>query len=493
VACPADAGSLLLALTAFLLTSCTWIYGPEMAVPENLSATTAETDKIVLTWDAVENADIYYIYRSPSQDGTFGYHSFSYTAGYTDTDIDPEVAYYYKVTASDLESNNESPLTAAVRGDSRHDFAWSQTAVLSTAGASQIRICADPAPAAGSHDDYRAWAVLAGDTPGSPAEVHGYNRKTDGWEQFGEPFGSIDPSSPGSIDVAAYAGEVFAAYADTGYGGRITVKRYDWAAETWNNVGTTGPEGITGSDDARYISLEVAPAAAEPLPELVWIESDGSTYAVSSSFYDHSSDAWSTPVPLPDGGSGADPYVGTSTIRTASRLIAAFEDESGSGDRIKSGKFDGTTWTAVSSTGGLPGGGEDILDGYATLSGFSATDLYLAFMTDVPAFEVRRYDGTDWTTDLTPGGVSVSTVAETVGLAADDVDGEKYLYLFYRDGLSGYVRRRDISAGTWELLPLSADTEEMSLNPTYPEATAYNNLVFCAFLTGTSAQVRVWR
>jgi hypothetical protein len=486
------AGALLLMLTALLFSSCVWIYGPEMAVPENFAATTGETDKIVLTWEPVPHADIYYIYRSPSADGTFAYHAFSRSAEYTDTDIDPEVSYWYKVTASDLESNNESPRTAAVKGDSVHEFAWSQTAVLSTT-ASQIRISADPAPEAGLHDEYRAWAILAGDTPGSPAEVNGYNRDTDSWEQFGDPFGSIAPSIPGSIDIAAYAGEVYAAYADTGYGGKITVKRYDWTGETWENLGTTGPEGISGSDDARDISLEIAPAADNLLPELVWIEFDGSDYTVWSSFYDDISDTWSAPTVLPSGAAGPDPYVGTSTVRTGSHLIAAFEDESGSGDEcFKVSGYDGG-WVPIDTTG-LPGDStSDITDHYFSLAGFSGTELYLAYMTDTLAFEVRRYNGTDWSTDLTPGSITVSTAAEGVGLAGDDVNGDTYLYLFYRDSLSGYVQKRDISAGTWELLPVSADTEEMALNPTYPEAAVHNNIVYCAYLSGSSAQVRVWR
>lgn len=487
------AGALLLMLTALLFSSCVWIYGPEMTVPENFAATTGETDKIVLTWEPVPHADIYYIYRSPSADGTFDYRSFSRTAEYTDTDIDPEVSYWYKVTASDLESNNESPRTAAVKGDSVHEFAWSQTAVLSTT-ASQIRISADPEPEEGTHDEYRAWAILAGDSPGSPAEVNGYNRDTDSWEQFGDPFGSIAPSIPGSIDIAAYAGEVYAAYADTGYGGRITVKRYNWADETWENLGTTGPEGISGSDDSRYISLETAPDTGNPLPELVWIGFDGSNYTVWSSLYDDISDTWSTATDLPSGAAGPDPYVGTGTVRTGSHLIVAFEDEeAASGDeRFKVSGYDGG-WAPIDTTG-LPGDStSDITDHYFSLAGFSDTELYLAYMTDTVAFEVRRYNGTDWSTELSPGSINVSSAAEGVGLAADDVNGDMYLYLFYRESLSGYVQKRDISAGSWELLPVGTDTEEMSLSPSQPLLEVHNNIVYTAFLSGSSAQVRVWR
>ena len=489
---PTVAGAVFSVLAALLLSSCLWIYGPEMGVPENLSASVDETDKIILTWGPVENADIYYIYRSPRQHGDFDYHSFSYTADFTDTDIDPEVPYWYRVTSSDLESNNESPRTAAVMGDSLHDFAWSQTAVLSTA-ANRIRICADPAPEEGSREEYRAWAVLAGDTPGSPAEVHGYNRDTDTWEVFGDPFGSIDPSVPGSVDVAAYAGGVYAAYADTGYGGRITVKRYNWAGETWENVGTTGPEGISGSDGARYISLETARDADNPLPEVVWIGFDGSEYTVWSSFYDDITDSWSGPEDLPAGTAATDPYAGTSSLRTDSRLIAAFEDESGSGDRIRPAEYGGGGWNQLASSGGLPGGGDNIIDGYFELAGFAADALFIAYMTDTLTFEVRGYNGSDWNSVVTPAGITVSSAAERVGLAADDVDGEEFLYLFYRDSLSGYVRKRNIAAGTWELLPVSTDTEEMSLNPTFPETAAHNNIVYCAYLSGSSAQVRVWR
>ncbi len=479
-------------LTSLLFSSCVWIYGPEMTAPENFSATTSETDKIVLTWDSVANADIYYIYRSPSADGTFDYHSFSHAAEYTDTDIDPEVPYWYKITSSDLESDNESPRTTAVKGDSVHEFAWSQTAVLSTA-ASRIRISADPLPEAGFHDEYRAWAILAGDTPGSPAEVHGYNRDTDSWEQIGDPFGSISPSVPVCIDIAAYAGDVFAAYADAGYGGTITVKRYNWSNESWENVGTTGPAGISGSDDARYISLEAAPDNDNPVPELLWIGSDGSDYTVWSSFYDDNTDTWSTPTHLPSGTAGPDPYVGTSTVRTGSHLIVAFEDDSGSGDSIELDRYHGSDWDQSLSSDGLPSGTDGVLDGYFSLDGFSDTELYLAYMTDTFDFEVRRYDGTNWNTDLTPGSITVSSASEGVGLAADDVNGDKHLYLFYRESLSGYVQKRDISAGTWELLPAGTDTEEMSLSPSQPRLEVHNNIVYCAYLSGSSAQVRVWR
>jgi fibronectin type 3 domain-containing protein len=85
--------------------------------PGGLSAGTATTSSINISWTAVSNTDSYRIYRSDAADGTYSEIGASDTASYTDTGLSTDTIYYYKVRAVNVwgESEQSTYIPAATR------------------------------------------------------------------------------------------------------------------------------------------------------------------------------------------------------------------------------------------------------------------------------------------------------------------------------------------------------------------------------------------
>ena len=83
------------------LDDATWHYGAEdtLLPPTVQIATKAATGKPRLSWDAVEGADFYRVYRSRYKDGDFGYLKSTRSTAFTDTTAETGVNYYYRVKA----------------------------------------------------------------------------------------------------------------------------------------------------------------------------------------------------------------------------------------------------------------------------------------------------------------------------------------------------------------------------------------------------------
>lgn len=88
----------------------------DVPAPSNLTATSGDSE-ISLTWDAVDGADAYNVYRatSPTDDaqGEPQYVDIS-SPNHTDTGAENGTAYYYRVTAVD-EDGNESDASGEVK------------------------------------------------------------------------------------------------------------------------------------------------------------------------------------------------------------------------------------------------------------------------------------------------------------------------------------------------------------------------------------------
>ncbi len=129
---------------AVFLTSCLDIYAPAGA-PTGVSATTGEEDRIVISWESTERTAFYSIYRSDTEDGDYAFIGSTSQTSYIDTDVDPEVEYWYRVASVPFSA--ESPysvaevLSAPVKGDSIHIFSWSISPLVT--GAVSVRVSAD--------------------------------------------------------------------------------------------------------------------------------------------------------------------------------------------------------------------------------------------------------------------------------------------------------------------------------------------------------------
>jgi hypothetical protein len=99
-----------------------YVSGTSMSKPMNLRVTGSTADSISLSWDSVEGADRYYVYRSDSPDGLYedilGFTSLTITS-YTNRSsaLQPNTTYYYKVAGrSSTTSLTPGPKSDYVQG-----------------------------------------------------------------------------------------------------------------------------------------------------------------------------------------------------------------------------------------------------------------------------------------------------------------------------------------------------------------------------------------
>jgi fibronectin type 3 domain-containing protein len=457
------------AVFALLLTGCEWFLGPELPAPGDLTATTGKADKIEIAWKAVEKADIYYIYRADSADGEYDYHAFSYSAAYTDTKIAYERPYFYKITAGDMETNNESPKSAAAKGNSTHEYAWSAAATGAT-GAAQQRLALDRSDPSDDSEAGVVYMAAAADDGTGAVTVYKYNREEGGWAALGEPFGTTDTAEFRVFDICAAGGEVYAAYSDKGLGGKVTVRTYNETDEVWEVFPSAADEGFSSGTNARYLSMDVDGAGTVYVG---YVYTNGTDHFIE---YASSSDIQNPTSVLGANGPGT-----SYKLDFQGGVKSAYEDENTPGIITAAG-------TAVDGTSG-----QNLRDNYLDFVAVSGSEMYITYFTD--ALYVKKYNGSDWSTDITPAGITASSSAASVGLGYDKPPGSGTgtLCLFYRDTVTGgIVMRYGGSPAAWNTLAVDEDTEQIALTPAGVELEAYNNFIYASYLVGSAAQMRVW-
>jgi hypothetical protein len=82
--------------------------------PTGLAVAGTELTSLTLSWDVVDDATAYKLYRSETELGTYSEVYSGAAAGYLDDDLVYATTYYYQVTASN--SGGESDHSAAVNG-----------------------------------------------------------------------------------------------------------------------------------------------------------------------------------------------------------------------------------------------------------------------------------------------------------------------------------------------------------------------------------------
>ena len=82
----------------------------KLGQPEVEVTNTASSGKVKLTWEKVENASKYYVYRATSKDGKYTKVKSTASTSYTDSDAKVGKKYYYKVKA--IYSDNTSANSA---------------------------------------------------------------------------------------------------------------------------------------------------------------------------------------------------------------------------------------------------------------------------------------------------------------------------------------------------------------------------------------------
>lgn len=79
--------------------TATWPEKPELTAPAGLSARAVDDERISVTWEEVERAEGYYIYRSEKAEDYYPLVGLSETKEYVDVGLSPDTLYYYKAAA----------------------------------------------------------------------------------------------------------------------------------------------------------------------------------------------------------------------------------------------------------------------------------------------------------------------------------------------------------------------------------------------------------
>ncbi|MDL2280639.1 fibronectin type III domain-containing protein [Selenomonadales bacterium OttesenSCG-928-I06] len=122
--------------------------------PLNVVARALSQTSIIVSWSPVNNADLYYVYRSDSENGTYSLVGITPTTNYTDTGLNPGTTYYYKVASL----NNSTGLGALSNFTNATTFSLGvpQNVVAQAQSQSTILVTWDPVEGAVSYFVYRS-------------------------------------------------------------------------------------------------------------------------------------------------------------------------------------------------------------------------------------------------------------------------------------------------------------------------------------------------
>jgi fibronectin type 3 domain-containing protein len=80
--------------------------------PQQASAQAESVSTITITWEALDEAESYKVYRADTEDGSYTLAGTTESASYTDTDLAADTAYFYKITT--VNGIGESAFSEAV-------------------------------------------------------------------------------------------------------------------------------------------------------------------------------------------------------------------------------------------------------------------------------------------------------------------------------------------------------------------------------------------
>lgn len=86
---------------------------PKPAAPTGIKVSESSKNSVALSWDAVQGAVLYNVYRAKAENGTYVKVGSSKETKYTDTTVITNINYYYKVQA--ISAGGPSDLSAAIK------------------------------------------------------------------------------------------------------------------------------------------------------------------------------------------------------------------------------------------------------------------------------------------------------------------------------------------------------------------------------------------
>ena len=231
-----------------LIAACYGMWGGPVATPTGLTASTDSESSVELMWSPVDGAGRYHVYRSNSEDGTYEQVAVSGYTGWLDADVEPDRPYWYKVSATDFYGDNESVLSAWVRGIT-YEYTWEEPSTVAADAVTGSRLAADGSA---------LWATYAAGTDiVLLRNENDPDDDDDAWREIGRVASEWYGVS--AADIALSGGDdpvvLFC-----GANSELTAKRWNSTDDEWEDLGTpttgnyqNGTAQLLASDDTVYV------------------------------------------------------------------------------------------------------------------------------------------------------------------------------------------------------------------------------------------------
>ena len=131
--------------------------GGEPGAPTGVTATATSSDSIMVSWNEVDGADGYNVYRGSSAFGTYVWMGDVYSTSYTDTGLSANTTYYYRIDARGIDDAPMSEYAFATTSSSGSGGGPIPTGVTATAtSSSSITVSWDPISGVVFYNIYRS-------------------------------------------------------------------------------------------------------------------------------------------------------------------------------------------------------------------------------------------------------------------------------------------------------------------------------------------------
>jgi fibronectin type 3 domain-containing protein len=127
-----------------------------LSAPTDLTATAVSSSEIDLSWDEVNNATSYYVYRSTSSTGTYSKIGTATDNSYDSTGLSASTKYYYKVKAVNSSYTSEYSSYAYATTKSSASVSAPTGLTAKAVSRSEIDLSWDEVDNAASYQVYRA-------------------------------------------------------------------------------------------------------------------------------------------------------------------------------------------------------------------------------------------------------------------------------------------------------------------------------------------------
>ncbi|MBI9105880.1 MAG: hypothetical protein JEZ04_03990 [Spirochaetales bacterium] len=435
--------SIILTLSILIIILISACGSAGLASPTGLTAAEADRDnpnRVQLSWLQVPGADIYYVYRDTTEDGTFSTNAgFSVTSA---ADDEGELRYYFMETFDEGEGGTywygvtaagnsdisvESAMSAAVSA-STYSGTWSAADATIIGSAAQLSLSASTSAL---YAVYGSTAISV--KKYAEDETSEEDTPPDIWTSL---TGSPGNAAAGLNAAPAFSslisgGELYVAFADSDETGKVSMKYYHDSGTTDVPSFAWTAAGAAGFNDAAATNIALSTAG-------------GFSQDIYSAFleagviqlykYNSTTEGWFV------SDISADVLNVSTTLTTLSHnnnLYLGYEDTVSSGIYVRA--YDDNV-TALQA-GGLVTA-SNIVDGNAVfVSG--GGDLYAVYLTVGGSLSVKKLVAATWT-DLDDVNSDIPPMASDASpygtLDAHFFNG--FLYIFYIDSSDGkgYVK-----------------------------------------------------